>query len=86
MPVRPPRAILRARGMQVRTVDDRSTAALAQWLREHDCAVYEPAWNELDVSPLGSLNADLAAPELAQLLQAWLAQHPGAVLVLDPRS
>jgi hypothetical protein len=73
------------RGMHVRTVDDRSTAALAHWLREHGCAVYEPAYGHLDVSPLGSLKTDLAAPELAQLLQTWLSQHPGIALVMDAR-
>jgi hypothetical protein len=77
--------MLREDEMQVRTVDDPSAAALARWLRERNCAVYRPAPNELDVSPLGSINADLAAPELAQLLQTWLCQHPGAVLLLDAR-
>ena len=69
--------------MHVRTVDERSAAALAHWLREHDCAVYRLALDELDVSPLGSISADLAAPELAHLLQTWLREHPGEAVRLD---
>jgi hypothetical protein len=72
--------------MQIRTVDDPSAAALARWLRERNCAVYRPAPTELDVSPLGSINADLAAPELAQLLQTWLREHPGYAVLLDARN
>jgi hypothetical protein len=69
--------------MHVRTVDEHSAAALAHWLREHDCAVYRLALDELDVSPLGSISADLAAPELAALLQTWLREHPGEAVSLD---
>ena len=69
--------------MHGRTIDEHSASALAHWLREHDCAVYRLALDELDVSPLGSISADLAAPELAALLQTWLREHPGEAVSLD---
>jgi len=72
--------------MEVRTVDTESAAALAHWLRERGCAVYQSGGAELDVSPLGSINADLAAPQLAELLQVWVRTHPSEVVLLDARN
>jgi hypothetical protein len=71
--------------MEVRTVDGASAAALAHWLRERSCAVYQMGGNQLEVSPLGSLNANLAAPQVAALLQGWARLHPSEIVLLDGR-
>jgi hypothetical protein len=72
--------------MQVTAVDELAAAALARFLRDRDCAVYRPPGSDtLQVSPLGSIQAELAGPLLAAHLQDWLLEHPGTAVGLDPR-
>ena len=69
--------------MQLRVVDEASAAALAQFLRERNCAVYRTGATTLDVSPLGSINANRVVPRLAEDLKDWLTELPGMAVRLD---
>jgi hypothetical protein len=69
--------------MQLRVVDEASAAALAQFLSERDCAVYRTGSTTLDVSPLGSINANRVVPHLADDLKDWLTELPGMAVRLD---
>ncbi len=72
--------------MQVRVADPASAEALILYLRSHDCVVDALGSSVLEVNPLGSTRHDLAASDLAELLQGWLVEHPGKALALDARA
>jgi hypothetical protein len=70
--------------VHITVVDDSTAAALAEYLGERDYAVYRDGSTGLDVSPLGSINADLLIAHLADHLKAWLARSPGTALRFEP--
>jgi hypothetical protein len=69
--------------MQLTVVDEASAAALAQFLGERDFAVYRTGQTTLEVSPLGSINANRLLPHLATDLKEWLVESPGMPVRLD---
>jgi len=71
--------------MQLTVVDEASAEALAQFLRERNCAVYRTGATTLDVSPLGSMDASRLLPSLADDLKEWLTELPGMAVRLDMR-
>jgi hypothetical protein len=72
--------------VQVRIADPASAEALIHYLRACDCVVDALGEAVLEVNPLGSIRHELAASDLADLLQAWLVDHPGSAIALDARS
>ena len=71
--------------MEVRVLESGLADALAAFLRQRGCVVYERDNSVLQVNPLDSTRAELAPFVLAEMLQAWLVQHPGSVVALDTR-
>jgi hypothetical protein len=69
--------------VQVTAVDELSAAALGRFLRERSCAVYRTGTHTLEVSPLGSVNAQRAPSHLAAHLKEWLLRHPGSAVRFD---
>jgi len=69
--------------MQLTAIDEASAAALAQFLGDRDFAVYRTGRTTLEVSPLGSIDANRLVPRLANDLKEWLIESPGMPIRLD---
>jgi hypothetical protein len=62
--------------MHLTVVEEASTAALAQFLREKEYAVLRSGSTELGASPLGSIEVRSAIPHDATDLKEWLTEIP----------